>query len=406
MEVVDLPKKELRDYEKFSDPDVLEEIEKISKDLKGLRVVHVNATNFGGGVAELLYTLVPLMRSVGIDARWEVMEAPNEFFNVTKKLHNALQGADIEISDEEWDLYMKINEENAKKLNLDSDILIVHDPQPAAIVNFSKSFGKLIWRCHIDLSSPNKGLWEKIKDILTPYEKMLFHLEEYFPEDFKDRSVKFPPSIDPASDKNRELSQKELKLVLKRFSIPEKPALTVVARFDPWKDLFSAIDVYRMVKREHDVQLLIVSAMASDDPEGWIFYEKVLRYAGLDDDIRFLTNLVGVGSLEVNALQRFSTLGLHTATKEGFGLVISEMLWKGNPVVARPAGGVKIQIEDGENGFLRWEKGDLAKAALDLIEDEEKRRKFGEKGREKVRREFLTTSHLLRYLKIFYELVS
>ena len=202
------------------------------------------------------------------------------------------------------------------------------------------------------------------------------------------------------------MDEKELESILKRFSIPDKPALTVVARFDPWKDLFSAIDVYRMVKKEHDVQLLIVSAMASDDPEGWIFYEKVLRYAGLDDDIRFLTNLVGVGSLEVNAIQRFSKLGLHTATREGFGLVISEMLWKGNPVVARPAGGVKIQIDDGENGFLRWEKNELVEAVVELLKDEEKRIAFGARGREKVKEEFLTTSHLLRYLKVFYELVS
>lgn len=406
MEITDFPKKRLRDYEEFSDPDVLEKIERISRDLKGLKVVHVNATSFGGGVAELLYTLVPLMRSVGIDARWEVMEAPNEFFNVTKKLHNTLHGAEIEISDEEWDLYMKVNEENTKKLNLDADVLVVHDPQPAAIVGFTKGTGKLVWRCHIDLSSPNESVWNKMKDILSPYERMLFHLDEYFPEDFKEISVRFPPSIDPTSDKNRELNQEEFESVLKRFSIPKKPALTVVARFDPWKDLFSAIDVYKIVKREFDVQLLIVSAMASDDPEGWIFYEKVLRYAGLDEDIRFLTSFIGVGSIEVNALQRFSSLGLHTATKEGFGLVISEMLWKKNPVVARPAGGVKIQIDDGENGFLRWEKDELAEAILDLLKNDEKRRRFGENGREKVRREFLTTSHLLRYLRIFYELVS
>ena len=406
MEVRDFPEKKLEDYSDVSDPKVIEEIEEISEKLKGLRVVHVNATNFGGGVAELLYTLVPLMRSVGIDARWEVMEAPNEFFNITKKLHNTLQGADIDISDEEWNLYMKVNEDNARKLSLDADIFVVHDPQPAAIVRFLKNTGKLVWRCHIDLSSPNKIVWNKMKEILDPYERMLFHLEEYFPEDFKDRSVKFPPSIDPKSDKNREMDQDEINEVLKRFSIPKKPALTVVARFDPWKDLFSAIDVYRMVKNESDVQLLIVSAMASDDPEGWVFYEKVLRYAGLDEDIRFLTNLIGVGSLEVNAIQRFSTLGLHTATKEGFGLVISEMLWKGNPVVARPAGGVKIQIDDGKNGYLRWEKEELAKAVIDLLHSEERRKSFGIKGREKVKREFLTTSHLLRYLKIFYELAS
>ncbi len=400
MTVTGFPNRKLKDYKDFG-TEILEEISKVAGKLKGLRVVHVNATAFGGGVAELLYTLIPLMQSVGIDARWEVLEAPPNFFNITKKMHNALQGADVEISDDEWDTYMKINEENAKKLNLDADVLIIHDPQPAALPMFLKSFPKLIWRCHIDLSKPNKRVWNRMREILSPYRKMLFHLKDYFPESFKDRSEAFPPSVDPLSDKNREITEDEINGILKKLGISRKPAITVVARFDPWKDLFSAVDVYRIVKKSEDVQLLIVSSMASDDPEGWVFYEKVLRYAGTDEDIKFLTNLIGVGSLEVNAIQRFSTLGLHTATREGFGLVISEMMWKGNPIVARPAGGVKIQVDDGENGYLRWSKEDLAQAILELLADGEKRRKFGRKAKEKVRRQFLTTSHLLRYLKIF-----
>ncbi len=406
MRVTEFPEKNLKDYIDISDPKVLEEIEEISKKLKGLRVVHVNATNFGGGVAELLYTIVPLMRSVGIDTKWEVMEAPSEFFNITKKLHNALQGAKLKISDDEWESYMKVNKENSKKLELDADIIVIHDPQPAAIPYLSNINSHLIWRCHIDLSSPNEIVWNEFSKFLKTYEKMLFHTEEYFPEDFKEISIEFPPSIDPLSEKNFEMSKKEILEVIKRFSIPNKPTLTVVARFDPWKDLFSAIDVYRMVKKYSDIQLLIVSAMANDDPEGWIFFEKVLRYAGLDDDIKFLTNLIGVGSREVNAIQRYSTLGLHTAIKEGFGLVVSEMMWKGNPVVARPAGGVKMQVDDGENGFLRWDKEELAEAVMDLLKDKEKRTVFGIKGKEKVRRNFLVTSHLLRYLKVFHELIS
>ena len=401
MRVTDFPKVNLKDYERIIGKEEIERIEGIAGDLKGIRVIHVNATSFGGGVAELLYTLVPLMRSVGVDAQWEVLEAPQEFFNVTKKLHNTLQGADVEITDEEWDLYMKVNEENAEKLNLSADILVVHDPQPAAIPLFMKNRPRLIWRCHIDLSSPNERVWRRMSEILEPYEKMLFHLREYFPEEFENRAVEFPPSIDPLSEKNREMSEKEIEGILRRFDIPKKPSLTVVARFDPWKDLFSAIDVYRMVKKIRDVQLLIVSAMASDDPEGWIFYEKVLRYAGLDEDIRFLTNLIGVGSKEVNAIQRFSTLGLHTATKEGFGLVISEMMWKGNPVVARPAGGVKIQVDDGVNGYLRWDKEEIVEAVIELLDDDEKRLRFGEKAREKVRENFLVTGHLKRYLEVF-----
>ncbi|MCD6449933.1 MAG: glycosyltransferase [Thermotogaceae bacterium] len=401
MTVKDFPKKDLKDYKNVVEASVTERILSKAENLKGLKVVHVNATAFGGGVAELLYTLIPLMRSIGIDAQWEVMEAPNDFFVITKKFHNMLQGAKIDLTEDEWNYYLKINEENAKKLNLDADVLIIHDPQPAAIPMYLNTKAKLIWRCHIDLSSPFQNFWRKFKNLLEPYEKLLFHLEEYFPKEFFEKAVQFPPSIDPFSDKNKELEQSYIDSVLERFEINEnKPLITVVARFDPWKDLFASIDVYKKVKENIDAQLAIISAMASDDPEGWIFFEKVLRYAGVDDDIKFLTNLIGVGSQEVNAIQRASAIGLHTATREGFGLVISEMMWKGNPVVARPAGGVKIQIDDEENGFLRWKVDELAEAAEELIKNKSLRREMGEKAKEKVRKEFLSTSHLERYLDV------
>jgi len=406
MTVKDFPKKNLIDYKDIVENSVIERILTKAKKLRGLRVVHVNATAFGGGVAELLYTLVPLMRSVGIDAQWEVLEATNDFFVITKKFHNMLQGAKIDLTEEEWNYYLKINEENAKKLLLDADVLIIHDPQPAAIPLYSDTKANLIWRCHIDLSNPYEDFWKRFKEVLKPYEKLLFHLEEYFPREFSNKAVQFPPSIDPFSEKNKELSQSDVNSVLEKFGIDKnRPLMTVVARFDPWKDLFSSIDVYRKVKEKVDVQLAIVSAMASDDPEGWIFFEKVLRYAGIDEDIKFLTNLIGVGSFEVNALQRASTIGLHTATKEGFGLVISEMMWKGNPVVARPAGGVKIQIDDGKNGFLRWEVSDLADSSVELIRNENLRKHMGKNAKEKVKGEFLSTSHLERYLDILLSVV-
>lgn len=392
-------------YKGIASEEELENIRELSSNLRGLRVLHVNATAFGGGVAELLYTLVPLMRSVGIKADWQVLEAPTEFFNITKKFHNLLQGADLRLTDEEFNLYMKISKENARKLDLDYDIVIIHDPQPAALPQFAKTRGKLIWRCHIDTSTPNKDFWERVKGLLLPYEKLLFHLKEYFPKEFEEKCVEFPPSIDPLSDKNRTLSESEIEKIKKKFSIGDKPLITVVARFDPWKDLFSAIDVYRMVKKDIDVELAIVSAMAHDDPEGWIFFEKVLRYAGMDEDIKFLTNLIGVGAREVNAIQRISTIGLHTATREGFGLVISEIMWKGKPVVARPAGGVKIQVDNNVNGFLAWEKEKLANALLTLLQNQEIMKKMGEKAKEKVRNHFLTTSHLLRYLKVIFSLL-
>ncbi|PLV57347.1 glycosyltransferase [Thermotoga sp. SG1] len=382
-------------------------IRKLAEPLKGMKILHVNATAYGGGVAEILHNLVPLMKSVGLDAKWRVIEAPDEFFNVTKKFHNTLQGAEIEISDEEWDFYEKVCQENIGLIQ-DEEVIVIHDPQPAAVRKYVDSNDKKwIWRCHIDLSTPNKKIWERFSHYLKGYDKLVFHLEEYFPEDWKEKSIAFPPSIDPLSEKNRDLDEDTIKSVLERLEIDStRPLITVVARFDPWKDLFSAIDVYRLVKKEiPEVQLAIVSAMATDDPEGWFFYEKVLRYAGIDEDIKFCTNLKGVGNIEVNAIQRATTVALHTATREGFGLVISEALYKKVPVVARPVGGVKIQVKHGENGYLAWEKEKLAEYVIKLIKDEELRKRMGENGKKTVVENFIITVHLKNYLKTFLDLL-
>lgn len=397
---VDVPKKSLKDYVDYAKEDV-EALIELGKELKGLKVVHVNATAYGGGVAELLMTIVPLMRDLGIEASWEVLEAPMEFFNVTKKFHNALQGANIEISEEEWKLYEQVNEENAKKLKLDGDVIIIHDPQPAYIPIYKGQGPKYIWRCHIDTSTPNLNVWNRLTSKMTTYKKALFHIMDYVRAPFEEIAIEFPPSIDPLSEKNRELNEKELFEVAKRYKIDiNKPLITVVARFDPWKDLFTSIDVYRKVKEKHDVQLAIVSAMAKDDPEGWIFFEDVLRYAGTDKDILFLTDLKGVGHKEVNAIQRLSTVGLHTATREGFGLVISEMMWKGHPVIARPVGGVKIQIDHNINGYLAKDTNELADAICHLLENKSLLKEMGRNAKEKVRRTYLSTANVKRYLEV------
>ncbi|ABS60316.1 MULTISPECIES: glycosyltransferase [Fervidobacterium] len=403
---VELPVKKLSDYSVFAKDDV-EKIFEIGKKMKGLKVVHVNATAYGGGVAELLMTIVPLMRDAGVDASWEVLEAPMEFFNVTKKLHNTLQGADIEITDEEWALYEKVNEENAKKLNLDADVIIIHDPQPAYIPLYKSGNAHYIWRCHIDTSTPNLKVWNRLTSKMNMYKKALFHIMDYVREPFDKIAVEFPPSIDPLSPKNREMSKEELEKIAKTYNIDmTKPLITVVARFDPWKDLFSSIDVYRKVKEKFDVQLAIVSAMAKDDPEGWIFFEDVLRYAGTDKDILFLTDLKGVGHLEVNGIQRLSTIGLHTATREGFGLVISEMMWKQHPVVARPVGGVKIQIDDGINGYLRNDVNELSEAIVDLLSNKQILEKMGKNAKEKVRSTYLSTAHVKRYFEVIESVIN
>lgn len=341
---VKLKEKSIEEYREIIGEEV-DEIKKLAKPLKGLKVVHINATPYGGGVAEILQNLVPLMKSVDINAEWRVIEAPTGFFNITKKFHNALQGADIQINEEEWKLYEEVYQSNSDLIEDDDDIAVIHDPQPAVIKIFSKSNRdtKWIWRCHIDLSTPNENVWNRFSNYVEDYDRMVFHLEEYFPKNLKHKCAAFPPSIDPLSDKNMELEKDLIKKVLKCFEIdPSRPLITVVARFDPWKDLFSAVDVYKLVKREvPSAQLAIVSAMVLDDPEGWIFFEKILRHAGLDEDIKFCTNLKGVGNIEVNAIQRSTTVALHTAIREGFGLVISEALYKEIPVVARPVGALK-----------------------------------------------------------------
>ncbi len=404
---VNLKERSIEEYKSIIN-DQVEKIIQLADTLKGLRVVHVNATAFGGGVAEILQNLVPLMRSVGLDAEWHALEAPNDFFNVTKKFHNTLQGAEIKIEDPEWDLYERICKQNSHMVEGNFDVIIIHDPQPAAIKKFAvvNSSTKWIWRCHIDLSTPNQLVWSKFSNYVKDYDKLIFHLSEYFPKDLTSKCVAFPPSIDPLSDKNRELDKKFCLQVLERLGIdPTRPLITVVARFDPWKDLFSAIDVYRKVKKTiPEAQLVIVSAMASDDPEGWIFYEKVARYAGIDRDIHFCTNLNGVGNLEVNAIQRSTTVALHTATREGFGLVISEALYKEVPVVARPVGGVKIQIRHGETGYLAWDAEELAKYVVELIKNDSKRKIMGAAGRKDVVEKFIITANLTNYLRLFSSL--
>ncbi|WP_041077240.1 glycosyltransferase [Thermotoga caldifontis] len=408
---VKLQEKSVEEYRNLVGEQV-EQIKELAKPLQGLKVVHINATPYGGGVAEILQTLVPLMRSIGLDAEWRVIEAPVEFFNITKKFHNTLQGAGIEITEEEWKFYEEICKKNAELIEGDEDIVVIHDPQPAAIRNFARarSDTKWIWRCHVDLSTPNENVWSRFSQYVSNYDRMIFHLEEYFPKDkgLRGKCTAFPPSIDPLSEKNVELEPSFIAETLKKLGIDmEKPLVTVVARFDPWKDLFSAIDVYRIIKRElGSIQLAIVSAMALDDPEGWIFFEKVLRYAGMDEDIKFCTNLRGVGSKEVNVIQRASTVALHTATREGFGLVISEALYKRVPVVARPVGGVKIQIQHGENGYLAWEKEALAEYILELVRNESLRKRMGELGRKTVLEKFISTVNLMNYLRTFLQVLG
>lgn len=400
--------KSLKDYENIVDQEILERVRQLGKDMKGARILNINSTAFGGGVAELLYTLIPLMRDVGLDVDWQVIPGSEDFFTVTKLFHNALQGMDLMATPEMIETYLRQNEENAKQFAGEYDVIMVHDPQPAAMIAFldemGKKTGRWIWRCHIDLTAAKQSVWEFLRPYLEQYDASVFTMPQYVKEDFACPKIStVPPTIDPLSPKNMELDQATVEGVLRRYNIdPKRPIMTQVSRFDPWKDPLGVIDAYRVVKEEiPEVQLLMVASMAADDPEGFHYYEKTARYAGTDEDIHLLSNLRGVGNLEVNAFQRASQVVIQKSTREGFGLVVSEALWKKRPVIAGDVGGIPLQVINGENGYLINNSRECGLRALELFKNPEMAGAMGERGREHVRKNFLSPRQVADYMDLF-----
>lgn len=384
-------------------------IRALAEPLRGARVLHLNATPFGGGVAEILSTLVPLMRDVGIEAEWQTLHGAEEFFNVTKALHNALQGADIPITAEMKEVYNRYNRLNAEALEGEYDYLIIHDPQPAAILHFHGRTGsrRWIWRSHIDTSAPNPEAWSFLEPYLEAYDVAIFTMEQYVHSQSKfPKLAIIPPSIDPLSPKNKSQPLEESQAILARFKVDtSRPLLTQVSRFDPWKDPLGVIDAYRIVKGEMPgVQLALVGSMATDDPEGWEYYERTVRHAGEDYDIHILHNLHGVGDVEVNAFQSASDVVIQKSIREGFGLVVTEALWKGKPVVASNVGGIPLQIIDGQTGYLVDSPLLCAERICYLLNHPEEGEKLGKQAREHVRKCFLSPRHFGDYLRLFLSL--
>lgn len=400
--------KKIEDYSEIIGKENVDKIKVNAEKLAGKSVSHVNSTAYGGGVAEILHNLTPLMRNLGIDAKWFAIEGSDEFFNVTKTLHNALQGnKKLKLTQEMKDIYLRVNKKNAKNLDLNQDFVIIHDPQPAALIDFYEKSASWVWRCHIDLSDPNLEFWKFLKQFVERYDRYIFHMGEYVQNDLEREGVVImPPSIDPLSEKNLELSESEILKTLERFDIdPERPIITQVSRFDPWKGIFDVIDVYRKVKEKvSDVQLLLVGVMAHDDPEGWVYFEKTLRKIGEDYDVHILTNLTGVHAREVNAFQRASDVVLQMSIREGFGLTVSEAMWKEKPVIGREVGGIKLQIVDGESGFLVKDVNEAIEKTLYLLKHPEVGKKMGKKAKERVKENFLITKHLERYLDLLNSL--
>jgi trehalose synthase len=418
LQPVSLGHKSLADYTHLAGRPLIQEIRDLAEDLDGLRVLHLSATAFGGGVAEILYTLVPLMKDVGVDAEWQVMLGREEFYNATKRLHNALQGNPDSLSEEEWQVYERYNALNATEISGDWDVVIVHDPQPAAIKRHVAGKSQTwIWRCHIDLSTPNREVIERMVPFIREYDASVWHVDQYVPHELRgepslsnpghdgglDGVHIVPPAIDPLSPKNMALSPEDAAFVCDQFGIDvDRPLMCQVSRFDPWKDPIGVIDAYRYVTEAlPEVQLALVGSMATDDPEGWEFFNSTMAYADGDPDIHILNNLNNVGAIEVNAFQSQADVVIQKSRREGFGLTVSEALWKARPFIGGDVGGIPLQVQDGETGFLVSSPEDCADRALRILREPDLGKRLGRSGKEHVRKHFLTPRLLRDWLRIF-----
>ena len=401
--------KTLADYTHLVGRALCQEITERAKELEGLRVLHLSATAFGGGVSEILYSLVPLMKNVGIEAEWQVIYGREEFFNATKLMHNALQGNPLDLSPSEWRTWEEYNEMNAQQLEGGWDVIIVHDPQPLAVRRHVPDKAKSwVWRCHIDLSTPHKPTIDRVTPYIEEYDASVWHLRQYVPETLgTDGRVNIvPPAIDPLSPKNMALSPEDAAFVCDQFGVDvDRPLMCQVSRFDPWKDPLGVIDAYRIAKQQFpEVQLALVGSMATDDPEGWQFFNSTLEHAQGDPDIKILNNLNNVGAIEVNAFQSQADVVIQKSTREGFGLTVTEALWKARPFIGGNVGGIPLQIQDGESGYLVDSPEECADRSLRVLRDPELGKRLGRTGKEYVRTHFLTPRLLRDWLRIFQSL--
>lgn len=378
----------------------------LARRLQGLRVLHVNSTYHGGGVAGMLRSLVPLMDAVGLEAHWILLYGEPRLFSATKKLHNALQGEAVFPDEGEVSAYFAVNEFFARHAPIDHDVVVIHDPQPLPTISFRRKREPWVWRCHIDLSSPHGGAWALLKPYILRYDAVVVSSEAFRKGDLPVETFVVPPAIDPFSPINRGLSRDEVERKLAQYGIrPDKPLIVQVSRFDKWKDPLGVLEVYRRVREEAEAQLVMLGNMAGDDPEGPEIFAKVKEEAAALPDVRLITE---TDELLVNALQRAASVVVQLSTREGFGLTVSEALWKGTPVVATAVGGIPLQVRDGETGFL-VEPGDYGAAArriLSLLGDPGLRARMGEAGREHVRANFLITRLLRDWLSLLGELVA
>jgi trehalose synthase len=410
LQLVNVGQKSLADYATIATRGLMEEIRRLSEPLRGKRLLHLSATAFGGGVAEINYALVPLMKDAGLDAEWRIISGAEEFFAATKTIHNALQGDPVGLTETQEEVYRRFQALNAEQFADDYDFVLVHDPQPAGLIeHFPDSPAHWVWRCHIDLSQPNREVLGFLLPWLARYDAAIFHMQEYVPRVAEmPPAFIWPPAIDPLTPKNMALSAEDAAYIVDQFGIDvERPLITQVSRFDPWKDPLGVIDAYRIVKAQRpDVQLALVGSMAHDDPEGWDYYNRTVTYAEGDPDVYILSNLNNIGSVEVNAFQVHSAAAIQKSTKEGFGLTVTEALWKTRPVVASRVGGIVAQIQDGETGWLvdPYSPEECARACVEILTDPVAARQRALRGKEFVRRNFLMPRLLRDWLVLLNKL--
>jgi trehalose synthase len=394
---VPVPAKRVQDYVQTAGADAVERLREAARPLEGARLLQLNSTAFGGGVAELLFTQVALLNDLGVETTWAVLEGSDEYFAVTKAVHNALQGAPIEWTPSMAAAYWDRIVANAAELPDDYDYYLIHDPQPAAVIRVleeeGRRRGRWLWRCHIDLSMPHPAVWEFFEPIVNRYDAAIFTMKDFVQPGVTGPELAFiPPSIDPLSVKNRPVSEDTMKEVLAAYGVdPERPIISQVSRFDPWKDPLGVIDAYRIAKREFpDLQLIMAGSLASDDPEGMQYLDLTEDHREGDPDVHLFTNLQGVGDLEISAFQQASSVVIQKSTREGFGLVVAEAMWKRKPVVGGNVGGIRLQIEDGENGFLVDDIETCAARTCGLLHDPALRERMGDAAHGRVRERFLS----------------
>jgi trehalose synthase len=409
---VPVQQKSIEQYRGIVGDAVLEELYGLAEKLRGARIVNINSTAHGGGVAEMLYSIVPLLSSLGLDSEWRLMEGDQDFFTVTKFMHNALQGMEIPITEDMRDKYLMVNAENAAMFDQPYDFVMVHDPQPCAMITSLQGTmirrARWIWRCHIDTTYARDQAWNFLKPYVEEYDGAIFTMANYIKSPLEIPLAFVPPSIDPLSAKNIIPEKRVQSDIARRYGVDEgRPIMLQVSRFDPWKDPLGLVDCYRLVKKEHPgVQLVYLASMADDDPEGWHYYEKTHDYCMGDPDIFLLSNQQGIGNVEVSAFQAMATVVMQKSLREGFGLTVTEGMWKRKPIVAGRVGGICLQVDDGLNGFLVDSIEQAAERVKLLLDSPATAQRMGDLGHEKVRANFLTTRHLRDYLQFYIRLLE